>query len=290
MPPPAADNDVPTLGADRAAHVDGGPAGAGESAGMPPHERTGGRPGGWRGGWRGGRSRRRPLIALSATVLALAALAALWRLTPLSRYANVDGILDWAQTLATVGAAGPAIMVALFIVGGFLMFPVTVMIAVTAIVLGSVVGFATALAGSLAAAAALFGAGRAGGRDMVRRFGGRTVNRISRRMADSGVLTVAILRIVPVAPFTVVNLVAGASHLRFTQFMLGTVIGMGPGVLAFSLFGSRIEQALRNPTPGTVAVAAAIGAVAIGLGWVANRILGLYGRCGKRHRKNEETA
>ena len=46
------------------------------------------------------------------------------------------------------------------------------------------------------------------------------------------------LRIVPVAPFTVVNLVAGASHISFRDFALGTLLGMlagsdGPGGIYF---------------------------------------------------------
>jgi uncharacterized membrane protein YdjX (TVP38/TMEM64 family) len=53
---------------------------------------------------------------------------------------------------------------------------------------------------------------------------------------------------VPIAPFTVVNLVAGASKIRFTDYVLGTVIGMAPGITLMSALGYQIWSILREPT------------------------------------------
>ena len=35
----------------------------------------------------------------------------------------------------------------------------------------------------------------------------------------------------PIAPFSIVNVVAGASHIRWSDFLLGTVIGLLPGII-----------------------------------------------------------
>ncbi|UEM02784.1 VTT domain-containing protein [Skermanella rosea] len=212
-------------------------------------------------------------LAVATLALLLAGLAALWRFTGLSELATVDGVLDWAQGVADM-PFGPLIGVAAYVVGGFVMFPVMVLIAATAIVLGPVWGFATAISGCLASAAVLFWVGRLGGRRWVRRFGGRFVNKISRRLADQGILAVAVIRVIPVAPFSVVNVVAGASHLRFTDYVIGTALGMAPGVLAFSLLGSQLERTLREPTPASIGIAAGIALVAASLGWIANKLLG----------------
>jgi phospholipase D1/2 len=212
-------------------------------------------------------------MVVALVALLLAGLGALWRFTDLSELATVDGILDWAQSLADM-PLGPLIGIAVYVVGGFVMFPVMVLIAATAIVLGPVLGFATALTGCLASAAALFWVGRLAGRRWVRRFGGRFVNKISRRLADQGILAVAVIRVIPVAPFSVVNVVAGASHLRFTDYLIGTVLGMAPGTLAFSLLGGQLERTLREPTPTSIGVAVGIAAAAASLGWVANKLLG----------------
>jgi len=50
-------------------------------------------------------------------------------------------------------------------------------------------------------------------------------------MAKQGILTVAMIRNIPVAPFTIVNLIAGASHIRLKDYLIGTALGMLPGRL-----------------------------------------------------------
>jgi phospholipase D1/2 len=211
------------------------------------------------------------VVALMA--LLLAGLAALWRFTDLSELATVDGILDWAQSLAAM-PLGPLVAIAVYVAGGFVMFPVMVLIAATAIAFGPLLGFPTALAGCLASAAALFWVGRLGGQRWVRRFGGRFVNKVSRKLSDQGILAVAVIRVIPAAPFSVVNVVAGTSHLRFTDYMIGTALGMAPGTLAFSLLGSQLERTLREPSATSIAIAVGIAAVAASLGWAANKLLG----------------
>jgi len=42
-------------------------------------------------------------------------------------------------------------------------------------------------------------------------------------------------------------MVAGASHLKFKEYALGTVLGMAPGMSAVVLLASRVEAAARQP-------------------------------------------
>ena len=69
----------------------------------------------------------------------------------------------------------------------------------------------------------------------------------------------------PIAPFTVVNVVAGASAIRFRDYLVGTALGMGPGIAAVTLLGDRLRGVLEQPTPGNVALLALAIAVWIGL-------------------------
>ncbi len=71
--------------------------------------------------------------------------------------------------------------------------------------------------------------GLALGRDTLRRVIGPRLKRVQRRIVSGGVLAIAAIRLVPIAPFTVVNLVAGASDIRLGAFMAGTILGMLPG-------------------------------------------------------------
>jgi uncharacterized membrane protein YdjX (TVP38/TMEM64 family) len=49
-------------------------------------------------------------------------------------------------------------------------------------------------------------------------------------------------------------MVAGASHIRLRDLVLGTAIGMTPGMLAMVVFVDQIAAALRTPTPLTFAL------------------------------------
>jgi uncharacterized membrane protein YdjX (TVP38/TMEM64 family) len=84
------------------------------------------------------------------------------------------------------------------------------------------------------------------------------------------------VRIVPIAPFVIINLVAGASHIRFRDYLLGTALGMAPGIAGITLFADGLVAAVRDPSPTTLAVLAVI-ALAIAVGgfllsrWVRGR-------------------
>lgn len=56
------------------------------------------------------------------------------------------------------------------------------------------------------------------------------------------------IRIVPAAPFALEGILAGAMRVKPWHYMLGTFIGMTPGVLATSVFGDQIAHALEDPS------------------------------------------
>lgn len=158
----------------------------------------------------------------------------------------LDGISDrpWA----------PALVVAIFIVGGLVVFPVTVLMVATVAVFGGWTGALLAGLGAVASALVTYAIGRRLGAGLVRRFIGPRINRIRRGMQKQGVLTVATMRLVPAAPFTFVNLVAGAVELRFLDFLIGTVIGLTPGLLVMTALGRQIVELVTSPSLGSVAL------------------------------------
>ena len=105
-------------------------------------------------------------------------------------------------------------MLGVFVVAGLLVFPVTVLIAATAATFGPWLGFAYATAGALASAVVAYGVGALAGRQTLEDVMGPRLNRVRRTIARRGVLAIAAIRMVPIAPFTLVNLVAGASKIH----------------------------------------------------------------------------
>lgn len=209
------------------------------------------------------RARGRIVFAAAMIVLVLA-LAAAWRWTPMKEWLDLETLTQRVAELRQTGA-GPLIVIGGFVVGGLVVAPVTVLIAATVLTFGPWLGFAYSFIGMTLSALVTYGLGRLVGRDMVKHLAGRRLNRLSLRLAQKGVLTVVAIRILPVAPFTIVNMVAGASHIRFRDFLVGTVIGELPGLLALSAFFDQIWATIRNPGPTSfVILAAVIGAIIAG--------------------------
>lgn len=218
------------------------------------------------------------VVRIAALVLVLAGLAAAWRWTPLREALDIGLLVGIADRLETLAPFTPLAVVGAYVIAGLLVMPVVVLIAVTGIVFGPLVGAIYALAGAVASAAVTYGIGRRLGRDTVRRLAGARLNRISKRLARRGILAIAAVRMLPLAPFTIVNVVAGASHIGLRDFLFGTVIGMLPGILATVVFVDRIVEALRNPGAGTLISLAAVAAALVGLALVLRRRLaGLSG-------------
>jgi len=215
------------------------------------------------------------IAGVTALVLAVAALAAAWRWGPLQQWLSIDTMA--AAVSAVQGEpSAPLWVLGVYVLASLAAMPITVLIVVTALVFGPAAGFAYALTGSLLASGVTFALGRTLGRDTVRRLAGARLNELSRRLGNGGVLAVLVLRLVPVAPFTLVNLVAGATHLRARDFLLGTALGMIPGILAVTVFSDRLAVALWHPSALTLGLLAgavvliAAGAFAI-YRWLARR-------------------
>lgn len=218
-------------------------------------------------------SSKRKIAWIGGGILAAISLVVLWMATPLRTLFTVDELLKFRDLLSGDPLA-PLYIVGFFVVSSAVLFPITVAIAATVVMYPGILGIATAAAGSFLTAAIYFWLGRASGRDIVRRLAGRRLNQLSRKLARQGVLTIIALRVLPLAPFTITNLVAGASHIRFRDFLLGTIIGMTPGVAGFTMIGDALSRLWHSPNPGNVSVAIAIVLGFIGVSWVMRRWLG----------------
>jgi phosphatidylserine/phosphatidylglycerophosphate/cardiolipin synthase-like enzyme/uncharacterized membrane protein YdjX (TVP38/TMEM64 family) len=199
----------------------------------------------------------RYLLHVGMLIGALLAMAVIWRWTPLSDWLDIDraeAVASWIRNSFFT----PVLVLAAYVIGGLIAVPVTLMIIATVTVFDPWVGVTYALLGAEFAALAGFGVGHMIGHDAVSRIAGSRVNRLSRKLSERGVFTIITLRIVPVAPFTVINVIAGVSGIRFRDFAIGSFIGMVPGVMAISLLADRIIASLREPSLASVLVLVAV--------------------------------
>jgi phospholipase D1/2 len=183
---------------------------------------------------------RGPLLRLVGLAAAIAVLAVAWHGTPLgARVARA-----WPATAALVSHGGPealAALVVVYVVGSVLFVPMTLLVLLTVLWLGPWPAAGWALAGALSAATAAYALGRGQRREVLSRVPARWVRRLGRRLERGDLSSIALLRLVPVAPFAVVSLVAGALRVRFGVFLLGSALGLLPGLLALALLARAVR-------------------------------------------------
>lgn len=196
--------------------------------------------------------KRQWLTGLGVIVLLLL-LTAVWRFTPLAEYVNEESLQTIAQSIEAYPLA-PVMIIGAFALSSLLALPVTLLIMATAVTFGPWLGSFYALSGSLVGAWLGFWIGHLLGRRSIQKLAGSSVARLSKRLASRGILAVITVRIVPVAPFTVINLVAGASHIRLRDFSWGTLLGMLPGIAAMTIFADSLVAVIKNPQPGKIGV------------------------------------
>jgi phosphatidylserine/phosphatidylglycerophosphate/cardiolipin synthase-like enzyme/uncharacterized membrane protein YdjX (TVP38/TMEM64 family) len=210
-----------------------------------------------------------------AVIVSAIVLAILWRWSPLQEWLNLNSLLTAADAVRNSSMTIP-IVLAIYVVGSCLMFPINLLILATALSFGSVTGFVLAFSGSVLGGMASYLLGHWLGRDVVSKLAGEKLNRLSRRLAQRGWLAVALARVVPIAPFTIVNMVAGASHISGRSFLVGTAIGMCPGILAIMVFEEGLERVLRDPQWGTatlagIALCCAVLIMLLGKHWLSRQ-------------------
>lgn len=89
----------------------------------------------------------------------------------------------------------------------------------------------------------------------------------------SGTLAMAAVRLVPLAPFAVVNVVAGAMGIRAGHFLAGTALGLLPGTLLATLFGTELTRGLRDPHSMDVGLCVGALATLLAAMWAVRRWL-----------------
>jgi uncharacterized membrane protein YdjX (TVP38/TMEM64 family) len=172
------------------------------------------------------------------------------------------------------GIWGLPVAVGAFAVLAFLGVPQIVLIAAAVVAFGPWLGMGYSWIGTLVSAQVGFWMGRLFGARLLRDIGGQGVNRFMTLIGQNGFLASLIVRLVPSAPFIVVNMAAGVTPMRMRDFSGGTAIGIIPKIVLTAFAGNSIVQSLKGQ--GTwfhYLTLAGVAAVWIGVGWYARRWL-----------------
>lgn len=209
-----------------------------------------------------------PWLRVSTAIVVCVLLAVAWKWIAASML-SLDDVAAWLAPHRHAWYALPMVMLAFVVLA---VVPVVLLIAATGIAFGPVLGPIYAMAGCLASGSVGFAIGRWMGLTRVQRLGGRRIARITTTLKRNGTLAVFFLRKVP-APFILANIVVGASTVRYRDFVIGTVLGMGAFVIALAGFGYQFAMLLDDPSAPRIIGALLFVSVPLTLAWLINRTL-----------------
>lgn len=212
-------------------------------------------------------------LVLAVYVSILIGLALLWRQPDMRHWLDPQLLSEQGrQLLAT--PLGPLAVLGGYVLAVLLGVPVLVLITVGALVFTPWPGMAYALCGMVLGATVTYGIGRYTGAHTMDRWSKGRLALLSRHLQRRGLLTMMVVRVMPVAPFIMVNMVAGALRVRLRDYVLGTFFGLLPGTVMISLFMDRLAEAWRAPgTSSYVALAACVVLLGVVFWWVRKRLL-----------------
>jgi uncharacterized membrane protein YdjX (TVP38/TMEM64 family) len=177
------------------------------------------------------------------------------------------------------GLTGPWALVAAvggFTVLAFLGVPQFVLIAAAVVAFGPWAGFAYSFVGNLVSSVIGFFVGRRFGARLLRDYAGRGVQDFIAMVGRNGFWASLVVRLVPSAPFIVVNMAAGVTPMRFSSFLAGTALGSVPKIALTAFAGNAVVRGLNGGGAGrwiSVALAAAvwIGSALWARAWLKRR-------------------
>jgi phospholipase D1/2 len=213
---------------------------------------------------------RKPLVWVLIACAIAAALALAWRFTPLADALEPRHIAERLETIEQLEWS-PFAFVAAYVIGGLVMFPVTVMSAATAIVFPPLKAASVSFTGIMLSAALLHWLGARFIKGRIKKTLEGTIERVDKALNDRGIITIATIRMIPLAPFTLVNIAAGAIGVRFRDYMLGTALGLAPGITMVCFFGRQVRAFWHDPNLKTVLLVIGIGVVWIGMSLLLQR-------------------
>jgi len=187
---------------------------------------------------------RNPLFRWTAASIAVAVLLTLaWTETPLRDVITLERSVAWVHSVASRWWTPWALML-LYIPAGIIMFPRQLIAIAAVVAFGPWKGFAIAMAGVHLSSYAGYGLGRLMKRATVQRIAGPMLTRLAPLLRARGLMAVAMLRLLPIGPFFLGSIAAGAVRISLVDLTLGTFIGMTPGMVGTTLIGDQVAAGI----------------------------------------------
>lgn len=158
-----------------------------------------------------------------------------------AKYFDVQqGFRDVLAWISGLGALGPLIFIALYIVASVLFLPGTVLTLGAGVVFGVVEGSIAVSIGATLGAACAFLVGRYLVRDWIaaKISGKEKFRAVDEAVGKEGWMIVLLTRLSPAFPFNLLNYAFGLTKVSFGDYFFASFVGMIPGTVMYVYIGS----------------------------------------------------
>ncbi|MHA7871697.1 MAG: TVP38/TMEM64 family protein [Hyphococcus sp.] len=180
-------------------------------------------------------------LAVSVTLLAFVVLMFLFG----QQWLQLEGNQELELLMARAAESPWAILgvVSVFSLLALTGFPQVLLITATVIAFGAWNGAVYSWIATMASATLTFGLGHFLGGRWTRRLGGERVQRTIDFIGRHGIIASGLVRVVPSAPFIVVNAAAGSAHIPMWKYWIGTGVGIIPKITLIAVLGVLAQDA-----------------------------------------------
>jgi uncharacterized membrane protein YdjX (TVP38/TMEM64 family) len=216
------------------------------------------------------------LIGVGVTAVAIIVVGAVVVAIPGLREAAGDAISGDTESLRRElqGATGLITLFVLAALHSVVFYPAEILDAAAGFVWGFWLGLLLVMAGWLLNAAIAWQIGRHAARPLLHRaFGAGRFLRYQGAIERGGLFLLLAMRLIPIVPFSLFTIVAGAAHVPLWRLLWTTAVGYLPITALFVYLGTQLE--VISPTDPILLVgAAAMIAVLLAAHRLRHRILG----------------
>ncbi|MDT8283755.1 MAG: VTT domain-containing protein [Gammaproteobacteria bacterium] len=154
---------------------------------------------------------------------------------------DLDLIEHW---LDQAGRWAPPVFITIYVLATVLFLPSSFLTLSGGILFGPVLGVVYNLAGASIGAALAFLIARYLASDVVSARSGRRVKQLVSGVETEGWRFVALVRLVPIFPFTLLNYALGLTKIPFIEYFLASAIFMLPATIAYTYLGYAGRKAI----------------------------------------------
>lgn len=165
------------------------------------------------------------------------------------RYIDFDALLAHRELvlgkMAELGALAPVAFIAVYSIVAALSIPVALFLsALGGFLFGTVLGGLYNLVSATIGATVVFLLARTAYGDILQRRAGPALKKVEAGLREDAVSYLLVLRLVPLFPFWLVNLVAALFGMSLRAYVLCSFFGMMPGALIYASIGGGLGEFL----------------------------------------------